>query len=47
MPLGYIAEPTFYLMVTHDFTNATINKLMKLTEDLEMEQVRARNKARG
>ena len=27
VPLGYIAEPTFYLLVSHDFTNSTIIKL--------------------
>ena len=43
VPCGYICEPTFYLMVTHTFTNETIAKILKITENLEMEQVRARN----
>jgi hypothetical protein len=43
VPCGYISEPTFYLMVSHSFTNKTIAKLMKITEDLEMDNVRARN----
>lgn len=36
VPLGYIAEPTFYLLLKHTFCNATLLKLQKLTEDLEL-----------
>ena len=36
VPLGHVAEPTFYLLVKHDFSNATILKLQKLTDELEM-----------
>ena len=43
VPCGYICGPTFYLMVSHNFTNQTIAKITKMTENLEMEQVRARN----
>ena len=43
VPLGHVAEPTFYLLVTHEFGNNTIMKLQKLTDDLEMVQIKARN----
>ena len=36
VPLGHIAEPTFYLLVKHEFGNAMILKLQKLTDELEM-----------
>jgi len=46
VPCGYIAEPTFFLLVNHEFSNATSLRLQRLTEDLEMAQIRARNKRR-
>ena len=46
VPLGYVAEPTFFLLVKHAFGNDTILKLQKLTDDLEMVQVKARNQKR-
>ena len=46
VPLSHVAEPTFFLLVTHDFGNATILKLQNLTFDLELEQVKARNQKR-
>lgn len=46
VPLGYIAEPSFYLLLKHEFSNATLLRLQKLTDELEMEQIRAKNKKR-
>ena len=37
VPLGHVAEPTFYLLVEHEFANALILKLQNLTFDLELE----------
>lgn len=46
VPLGHVAEPTFFLLVKHQFANDTILKLQKLTDDLEIAQVKARNQRR-
>ena len=46
VPLGYISRPTFYLLVKHDFCNSTILKIQKITENLELDQIKARNKRR-
>ena len=46
VPCGYIAEPEFYLHVTHAFGNSMILKLQKLTEDKEVAQIRGRNQRR-
>lgn len=44
VPCSYIAESSFYLLVKHEFCNATLLRLQKLREDLELEQIRERNK---
>ena len=44
VPCGYIAESSFYLLVKHEFCNSTLLRLQKLREELELEQIRERNK---
>ena len=44
VPCSYIAESSFYLLVKHEFCNATLLRLQKLREELELEQIRERNK---
>ena len=46
VPCSHIAEPTFYLLVSHEFANSTILKIQKLTEDMDVAQIRARNQRR-
>ena len=43
VPCGYLSESSFFLLVRHSFANETIAKINKITSDLEMEMVRARN----
>ena len=43
VPLGSVAEPSFYLMVPHEFSNDLILKLQRMTEEMEMVQIRDRN----
>ena len=37
VPLGYVAERSFFLLVTHELTNQTILKVQKVREQLELE----------